>query len=318
VDLRFLGSKLTLTADYFVKKTKDLIVSGAVPSLVVGNTSSPINGGNVENRGFEFEATWKGGIGRDFNYSLSANIATLKNRVTYVSEFVSGKLSGASMNTYTQLTMFEAGYPVWYFNGWRFTGLNKENGYPEFEDLNGDGIISDADKTFIGSAIPDFTYGLTLTANWKNFDAIIFGTGSRGNQVYQWLTRPDNPGSNILQTSFDKRWTPANKNGSYPAADTPADILAHYTYSNANVKDGSFFKVKQLQLGYRLPQQLVRKAHLSSVRAYVSLEDFLVFTPYDGFDPEATSASVSVRQAGIDAGSYPTSKKIIFGLNINY
>jgi len=318
VDLRFFNSKLTMTADYYVKKTKDLIVSGAVPSLVVGNDASPINGGNVENKGFEFEATWRGSVGKDFNYSISGNIATLHNEVTYVSEFVSGKLSGASMNTYQQLTMFEAGYPVWYFNGWHFTGLNKENGYPEFEDLNDDGIISDVDKSFIGSAIPDFTYGITLTANWKNFDALIFGTGSHGNQVYQWLTRPDNPGSNILQNCFDNRWTASNTNGTYPAADTPADILAHYTYSNANVKDGSFFKVKQIQLGYRLPKNLISHIALSSARAYISLEDFLIFTPYDGFDPEATSASRSVKQAGIDAGSYPTSKKIILGLNISF
>ena len=317
-DLRFFNSKLTLTADYYIKKTKDLIVRGAVPSLVVGNTSSPINGGNVENRGFEFEATWRGNIGSDFRYSINGNIATLKNEVTYVSEFVSGKLSGASMNTYQQLTMFEAGHPVWYFNGWKFTGLNKENGYPEFEDLNNDGIISDADKDFIGSAIPDFTYGVTLNASWKGFDAVIFGTGSHGNHIYQWLSRPDNPGSNLLQSAFDSRWTASNKNGTYPAADTPADILAHYTFSRATVKDGSFFKIKQIQLGYSVPSQLLKKISLSSVRAYVSLEDFFIFTKYDGFDPEATAASQSVQQAGIDSGSYPTSKKVILGVNISF
>ena len=184
--------------------------------------------------------------------------------------------------------------------------------------MNKDGIISDADKSYIGTAIPDFTYGLTLTANWKDFDAIIFGTGSHGNQIYQWLYRPDNPGSNVLQKVFDNRWTASNKNAIYPAADTPADILAHYAYSNANVKDGSFFKIKQIQLGYRLPKKVLDKIFLSNVRAYVSLEDFLIFTPYDGFDPEATSASVSVRQAGIDAGSYPTSRKVILGLNISF
>jgi len=318
LDLRFFNSKLTMTADYFIKKTKDLIVNGAVPSLVVGNTSSPINGGNVENRGFEFEATWRGNIGNDFKYSINGNIATLKNEVTYVSEFVSGKLSGASMNTYTQLTMFEAGHPVWYFNGWKYTGLDKETGYPEFEDLNKDGIISDADKGFIGSAIPDFTYGITLNASWKNFDAVIFGTGSHGNQVYQWLTRPDNPGSNLLQSVFDNRWTASNKNGTYPAADTPADMLAHYAFSSANVKDGSFFKIKQIQLGYNLPSTLLKKVALSNLRAYVSLEDFFIFTKYDGFDPEATAASVSVQQAGIDQGSYPTSRKVILGVNISF
>ncbi|MCQ2147417.1 MAG: TonB-dependent receptor, partial [Bacteroidales bacterium] len=236
IDVRLFNDKVTLTADYYWKKTKDLIVNGATPSLVVGNTASPINGGSVINRGLEIDLSYRGKIGEDFNYSLSGNIATLHNEVTYVSEFVSGKLPGASMNTYTELTMFEAGHPVWYFNGYKFTGLNPENGYPEFEDLNGDGSISAADKTYIGSAVPDFTYGLTFSANWKNFDLVVFGTGSHGNKIYQWLSRPDNPGSNILQSAFDNRWTPSNHNGTYPAANTPNDLLANYTFSSANVK----------------------------------------------------------------------------------
>ena len=318
VDLRFFNSRLSMTADYYIKKTKDLIISGAVPSLVVGNTASPINGGNVLNKGFEFEATWKDSIGEDFTYSISGNIATLHNEVTYVSEFVSGRLSGAAMNTYTQLTMFEAGYPVWYFNGWKYTGLDKETGFPQFEDVNGDGNISDADKTFIGSAIPKLTYGITLNAAWKGIDLIVFGTGSHGNQVYQWLSRPDNPGSNLLQKNFDNRWTASNKEGTYPAAHTPADQMAHYTFSSANVKDGSFFKVKQIQLGYSLPANWMKKLNLSKIRIYGSLEDALIFTKYDGFDPEATAASQSVQRAGIDAGSYPGSKKYMFGINITF
>lgn len=318
IDLRFFNSRLAVTMDYFQKKTKDLIVSGAVPSLVVGNTSSPINGGNVENKGFEFELTWKDKIGKDFNYSISGNLATLKNKVTYVSDYVSGKLDGANMNTYTKLTMFEAGYPVWYYNGWTFTGIDSETGYPTFEDKNGDGIISDSDKSYIGSAIPDFTYGVTLNASYKNFDLVVFGTGSQGNKIYQWLNRPDAKGSNILQSYFDTRWTESNRNGTYPSATTPSDLATYYTFSNAMVKDGSFFKVKQIQLGYSLPKNLISKLALSNVRAYVSLEDFFTFTKYDGFDPEATSASTGVKYTGIDAGSYPSSKKVVLGLNVTF
>ena len=318
IDMRFLNSRLTLSMDYFQKKTKDLIVSGAVPSLVVGNTSSPINGGNVENKGFEFELAWRDKIGKDFNYSISGNLATLKNKVTYVSDYVSGKLDGANMNTYRQLTMFEAGYPVWYYNGWNFTGINPENGYPTFEDKNGDGIISDADKSYIGSAIPDFTYGITLNASYKNFDLVVFGTGSQGNKIFQWLNRPDAKGSNILQSYFDTRWTESNRNGTYPSATTPSDLATYYTFSNAMVKDGSFFKIKQIQLGYSLPKNLISKLALSSVRAYVSLEDFFTFTKYDGFDPEATSASTGVKYTGIDAGSYPSSRKVVLGINLSF
>ena len=317
-DLQFLKGKLAMTVDYYVKKTKDLIVTGAVPSLVVGNTSSPINGGNVLNKGFEFDLTWRDGIGKDFTYSISANLATLHNEVTYVSDFVSGRLPGASAINYNELTVFEAGYPVWHFNGWQYEGINPETGTPIFTDLTGDGKISDADKTYIGDAIPDFTYGATLNMKYKNLDLIVFGSGSHGNQVFQWLMRPDAKGSNILQTYFDNRWTESNHNGTFPAATIGSSDLAHYLYSNAMVKDGSFFKIKQIQLGYRLPRKIISKVGLTNARAYVSLEDWFNFTPYDGFDPEATSASLSVRQMGIDAGSYPSSKKCVLGVTLSF
>lgn len=317
-DFQFLKGKLTLTADYYIKKTKDLIVRNAVPSLVVGNTSSPINGGNVENRGFEFDATWRGGIGKDFTYSISGNFATLKNKVTYVSNFVSGRIPGASAINYNELTVFEAGYPVWHFNGWHYEGLDPDTGLPIFTDISGDGKISDADKTYIGDAIPDFTYGLTINMKYRDFDFIVFGSGSHGNQVFQWLMRPDAKGSNILQNYFDNRWTPSNHAGTFPVATIGSSDLAHYLYSNAMVKDGSFFKVKQIQLGYRLPVNLISRIGLTNARAYVSLEDWFNFTPYDGFDPEATSAALSVQQMGIDAGSYPSSKKCVLGISITF
>lgn len=317
-DFRFFKNKLTVTADYYVKKTKDLIVRNASPSLVVGNTASPINGGNVENRGFEFEATWRASIGEDFTYSISGNIATLKNEVTYVSEFVSGKIAGASAINYNQLTLFEAGYPVWHYNGWHFLGIDPATGAPKFEDLDGDGVISNSDMTYIGDAIPDFTYGLTLNLKYKNWDAIVFGTGSHGNQVFQWLMRPDAAGSNILQSYFDARWTPSHTDATFPVATTSGADLAHFLYSNAMIKDGSFFKIKQIQLGYSLPKALIGRIGLGNARAYISLEDYFTFTKYDGFDPEATSATSNVNQMGIDAGSFPTSKKLVFGINVSF
>jgi len=318
IDLRFFKNKLSITADYYEKRTKDLIVNNAVPSLVVGNTSSPINGGSVLNKGFEFDVSWKSTIGEDFTYSISGNLATLHNEVTYVSEYVSGKIPGASAINYNQLTVFEAGYPVWHFNGWKCTGINPENGTPQFEDINGDGNISDADKTYIGDAIPDFTYGITLNAAYKGFDFLVFGTGSQGNRIFQWLMRPDAKGSNLLQTYFDNRWTSENKGGTFPVATVGSSDLAHYLYSDAMVKDGSFFKIKQIQLGYSIPKKVLNKIGIERIRAYVSLEDFFTFTKYDGFDPEATSASLSVYQMGIDAGSYPSSKKCMIGVNLTF
>ena len=157
-----------------------------------------------------------------------------------------------------------------------------------------------------------------MNASYKNFDLVVFGTGSQGNKIFQWLNRPDAKGSNILQSYFDTRWTESNRNGTYPSATTPSDLATYYTFSNAMVKDGSFFKIKQIQLGYSLPKNLISKLALSSVRAYVSLEDFFTFTKYDGFDPEATSASTGVKYTGIDAGSYPSSRKVVLGINLSF
>ena len=280
-----LGGRMTFGVDYFIKKTKDLLVWGTTPSLIIGGSTSPMNAGNVENKGFEFELGWRDHIG-DFNYSIRGNLSTLSNKVTYIDPSIT-RLSGSNFHTYT-ITYFEKGYPVYYFRGYKFAGIDSETGNPLFEDLDDDGKVSDGDLTCIGDAIPDFTYGITLTAAYKGIDLTVFGTGSYGNQIFNCINRPDYAASNRLKEVFyDNRWTAENKNGTVPRAG--ANDMDKYACSSAMVYDGSFFKIKQIQLGYTLPKSLINKVFLSHARIYASLDDFFTFSKYPGFDPEAAT-----------------------------
>ena len=307
-----LGGRMTFGIDYFTKKTKDLLVWGTTPSLIIGGSTSPINAGNVENKGFEFELGWRDHIG-DFNYGIRGNLSTLTNKVTYIDPSIT-RLSGSTFHTYT-VTYFEQGYPVYYFRGYEFDKIDPETGNPTFKDLDHDGKVSDGDLTYIGDAIPDFTYGITLTAGWKGIDLTVFGTGSQGNKIFNCINRPDYAASNRLKEVFyDNRWTPSNTTGDKPRAG--AADMDKYACSSAMIYDGSYFKIKQIQLGYTLPKSLIKKVALNHARIYASLDDFFTFSNYPGFDPEASANSTT--GMGVDKGGYPTSKKIVLGVNVEF
>ena len=265
IDARFLNDRLTFSMDYFDKKTKDLLVSGTTPSLIIGGSTSPMNAGNVSNKGWEFELGWRDRIG-SFNYGVRANLATLKNKVTYIDPSIT-RLSGVNFHTST-ITYFEEGYPVYYFRGYKFKGVDPTTGDPTFYDLDESGDLNDGDLAYIGDAIPDFTYGITLTAGWKGFDLTVFGTGSQGNDIFNCINRPDFAASNKMKEVFyDNRWTASNPNGSVPRAG--ATNMDKYQISDALVYDGSFFKIKQIQLGYTFPKNWMKKLCVGNLRIYV-------------------------------------------------
>ena len=311
VDMRFFRDRLTLSADWYRKKTKDLIVSGITPSTVVGVAASPVNAGNVVNKGLEFELKWKDSIG-DFNYGISANLATLKNEVTYIHESLSDGIDGTGMRNYGTITRFEKGMPAWHFYGYKFIGVNSSNGDAMFEDLDGSGDITQADKTDLGSGIPKMNYGLTFNASWKGLDAILFLTGAYGSSIYNCLTVVDYA-SNRLTYYTEDRWTPEHTNGTMPAAS--ASNWQQFLTSSGVVFDGSYMKIKQIQLGYTLPSDFTKKFKVDNLRIYGSLDDFFTFSDYPGFDPEVTGVGNSL---GVDKGTYPTSKKVVFGVNVTF
>jgi len=313
IDARFLNDRLSLNVDYFDKKTKDLLVTGITASLVAGGTASPMNAGNVSNKGVELELGWKDNVG-DLKYSIKGNIATLTNEVTYLHPSIT-RLTGTSVYNKT-LTCFEKGKPVWYFYGYKFDYIDA-NGDAVYKDVNGDEAIDENDKTNIGDAIPDYTYGVTLNAAYKGFDLTVFGTGSQGNQIYQALARSDGQSTyNVVKSVwYDNRWIAGADNTKATVPSASSDV-SNYICSDAMVFDGSFFKIKQIQLGYSLPKNLLKAISFSNCRLYCSLDDFFTFTKYPGMDPEVAASSGS--GMGIDLGSYPASKKVVFGVNLSF
>ena len=312
LDARFFNSRLDLTIDWYSKKTDDLLVTGLKPSLIAGGTFSPMNAGSVSNKGLEVELGWRDHIG-GFKYGVRGNFSTLKNKVTYLSpgiDYISGY---SRLND--PLTIFEKGAEVWHFYGYKFKGVDPKTGEPTFEDINHDGVITTDDRTNIGSAIPKVSYGITIDAAYKGFDFIVFGSGVAGNKIYQSLFSSDRTTGNRLKSVwYDDRWSPNHTNAAHPAAN--AD-LSKYAISDAMVFNGSYFKIKQIQLGYTLPKSLMRKLLVENLRFYVSLENFFTFTSYKGFDPESSSTSTGSGQ-GVDTCTFPVSKKVVLGLNLTF
>lgn len=319
IDMRFLKDRLTISADYYDKKTKDLLVTiNPVPEIGVAETT--VNAGSVLNRGLELEASWRDNITNDFSYSISANLSTLHNKVTYLDPSISrleGATGGVDGTNNPIRTAFEVGKPIWYFRGYQYDGVNRETGAAIIRDVNGDEVISDGDMTYLGKAIPDYTYGLNISLAYKGLDLNLFGAGVGGNDIFTVLYRADTPMRNSLKYYYDNAWTPDNKNASMPAPQAVATDW-HFWGSSASMFSGAYFKIKQLQLGYTLPAEITQKALINRLRLYVSLDDFFTFSKYPGVDPETATVSTAPQRAGFDNGTYPQSKKITFGVNLTF
>lgn len=319
IDMRFLKDRLAFSADYFNKQTKDLLVNiNPVPEIGVASTT--VNAGSVLNRGLELETSWKDRIGSDFSYSFSANFSTLHNEVTYLDPSIArleGATGGVDGTNNPIRTAFEVGQPIWYFRGYQYEGVDAETGKPLIKDVSGDEQISDADMTYIGKAIPDFTYGLNLHLAYKGFDLNVFGSGVGGNDIFTVLYRADTPMRNSLRYYYDNAWTPDNKSASMPDPKAVANDW-YFWGSSASMFSGAYFKIKQLQLGYTVPSNISQKVLISRLRCYVSLDDYFTITKYPGCDPETATVSTAPERAGFDNGTYPQSKKLTFGLNITF
>ena len=307
IDARFLDNRLTLTADYFNKQTKDLLFSKTLPPEL-GVSSSTVNGGNVLNTGLEFDVNWKDAIG-DFNYSIGANFSTLHNEVVSLPEGTARiERKDASSTNYQTITVFEAGKPIWHLMGYKYLGV-KDDGTLEFADLNHDDAIDAADMIDLGQPTPKFTYGLTVNLEWKGIDFMLYGSGLGGNTIVPVLHRTGF--NNTFQYYYDQY-----KEGVYPHPSKTAGDFQFWS-SDANTFKGDFFRIKQMQLGYTLPEKLTKKALISNLRFYVSMDDYFTFTKYFGLDPETASTN-STSGGGLDWGSYPTMQKITFGINLTF
>jgi len=314
-DARFLNDRLSFTLDYYNKNTTGQLVK-ITPPLSTGTTDMWKNVGKVNNSGFEFDLNWQDNI-EDFSYSVSANLATLHNKVTKLDE-----VQKPIEDTYSNgFVYFYKDQPVWSYYGYEYLGPDAQTGKAIYKDQTGEGEINEADKVFLGSAIPKFYYGITLYAAYKGFDFTAFGSGSSGGKMV--VSMRGSSTANQLAEFWTDSWDVKGAGAKYPHPNPTDDKFAK---SSAQLMSGSYFKIKQLQLGYTIPSSLTRKIEISRLRVFASLDNFFTFTKYPGMDPESvsvtppnTKGNISTTGGmGMDYGDYPSPKTVTFGLNLSF
>ena len=322
IDARFLNNRLTVGIDYFNKNTNGLLV-GVSPAKEVGlpafgdlgvGTTTTINAGSVNNQGVEIELGWRDQIG-EFGYSINANAAWLKNMVTYLDPTV-GRLQGRVPQGTEMGTFLETGHSIWYLLGYEAVGIDKE-GNALYRTKDGSTTTSPVgdDRVDLGSGIPKLTYGITISVDWRNFDLTIFGNGIAGSKIWPTSFRVDRPECNTYSYYWNNSWKQAGDESwaKFPAANHWSQQAFSSTLTLFN---GSYFKIKQIQLGYTLPQNLVNRVKISNLRMFVGLDNYFTFSNYIGLDPETATNGGSA--AGIDMGNFPTARNLIFGLNLDF
>ena len=328
-DTRFFNSALSFGFDYFKKTTNGMLIAQPIPGYV-GKGAPIANAGDMENSGLEFEFGYRGNAG-DFSYNVSANATYLKNKLIDMGndsgEAIYENAGASGVGSYVKGMNGEV-FP--YFYGYQTDGLiqnqaeadaynslygeNAKPGDVRFVDFNGDESITDDDKTKIGKGMPDWTYGFTVGAEWKQFDFNMFWQGSLGNDIFDFSQRGDIPAMNRPSWILD-RWTGEGTSNTIPRM-TTQNSNRNWRSSDLYIKDGSYARLKNIQLGYSLPTALLQKAAISRLRVFVSAENLVTLTDYDGFDPEVASGGYTT--IGIDRGIYPQSRTIIIGANITF
>lgn len=330
VDMKFLNNKLSLTADYFNKRTEDLLVSAPVSGILGASApgSSPpiVNAGTVVNKGVEMSISYRDDISDDFSFNTSFNITALDNEVTFVNGengFIPGGGFGVGQDAPAR---FEAGFPIGYFRGLQTDGLFQSQaevdasaqpdaapGDIRFVDQDGDGSIgTDADAVELGDPIPDVTLGFNISINYKNFDFLTYAYASIGNDIIRNYERFQ-PLTN-RSASFLDRFTVPGSSNSVPRVTTAA--TTNTLFSDYFVEDGSFLRVQNIQLGYTFPESMTTALKVDSFRLYTSVTNAFTFTNYSGYDPTASAGGAI--GAGIDTGNYPTPRTFLLGLNLKF
>jgi TonB-dependent starch-binding outer membrane protein SusC len=334
IDIYFFQSQLTFTADYYEKTTIDLITDGPVP-LYVGNDQPKVNAGDVVNRGFELELGHKKRI-NSFFYDISAMASYLQNEVTYIGNKAS-VLVGANLGTTGAITRSEEGKPIWFFYGYQDDGLFKNrdqinsyvnekgeliqpNAVPgdvKFRDISDDGKISEDDKTMIGNPHPKWTFSLSSSLKYKNFDLSLFFNGRAGADVYFGAYRTDLNINNKPEFFYTDAWTEDNTDADFPRK-TAGDANRNFSHNSMFIFDGSFIRLQNAELGYTLPSNLGNKINIGKLRVYVSGQNLLLLTKYPG-DPELGSiGGNNGNSIGVDRGLYPRARIISVGANVTF
>ena len=238
---------------------------------------------------------------------MTGNFSTLHNLVK--------STGGQDRIQKSGLVYFEEGQPVWSFWGYNYTGIGSD-GKAQYEDLDNNGTINASDRVTLGSPIPKGLYGINLSASWKNIDLTVFGSGAFGNQIF--FNSPI-PLSNKPAVLWTDSFTAKGAGAKYPVPDANGDQF--FSSSSMLLFDGSFFKIKQISLGYTVPQNLLQKAYISSLRVFASLDNWFCFTKYVGMDPENIGVGNDIVKdpaMGVDLGNMPSPKAMTVGVNLSF
>jgi TonB-linked SusC/RagA family outer membrane protein len=330
LDLRFLENRLSFSADWYRKTTKDLITVASIP-LYVGNNVPNANAGNITNTGIEMEISYRNSRG-DFNYDIGANAAYNVNKVTKLAS----PLLGQNLGTTGAITRSDQGDPIWYFYGYKTDGifnsfdeinahLNDSGdliqpvaipGDVRFVDLDKNGVINEDDKTNIGSPHPDWIYGINANFSYRNFDLGIFFNGTIGNQVYFGAYRTDLTDNNKPSYFYENAWKPDSPSD-FPRY-TVTDNNGNFSHNDLFVFDGSYLRLSSLEIGYTLPVSLSNRVLIQKFRIYASARNLFLISGYPGSDPEIgnSAGDNDKKSIGIDRGLFPRSKVFTFGLNL--
>ena len=327
IDTRLFDNKLSITVDYFKKTVDDLLFAPNL-SLYLGTPSFPTtNIGKTQSTGIDASLSYNTTIGKDFNISTNLNFTTSDNEVLQINNgdrYIWGAGYGIP---YTPIVRFEEGFSPGYFFGYKTDGIFQsqaevnshatQNGAApgdiRFVDVNSDGIINDSDRTEIGDPFADFTIGWNLAVDYKNFDFSVFTYASVGNDIYRAYERNLNY-TNRFASTLD-RWTGAGTSNSEPRVSF-IDSNNNRRASDRYIEDGSYLRIKNIQLGYTFPESFANQIGFDEIRAYTQVKNLLTLTEYSGYDPEISNGGVL--NTGIDIGTYPQPRTWSMGLNIKF
>ncbi len=354
VDAAFLHGALTLTADWFNRRSKDFLLTLAAPAQT-GYTYITRNVGTMNNKGIELALNYTGSKGRDFHYNVGVTFASIKNTLTAITSGTNaitnfGGLNGGALagQGWDQFTNSVVGGPVGEFYGYKSLGIFQSQaqiaalnakapggiyyraatspGDRYFADVNGDGVVNASDRTTLGSPQPKFYGGINLDASYKSWDFAMSFYGVFGNKILNYVEsdlesfqkRGSEGVENVSQNYYQNRWTPTNPSNRYARALAVDDNTLNNVPSSVYVENGSYLKLRNFTVGYTLPSALTKRLTFTKLRVYISSQNLFTITKYTGLDPEIGTQGGNATQNGVDNGTYPSSRFFTFGLNVTF
>ena len=329
-DIAFLENKLSISVEHYKKSINGLLFPQPLPATAGGASAPTINIGDIQNRGWDFSATYRERVSSDFQYSAGASISTYRNEVVKIP----GGYFDIKGSRIGNLVRIQEGQPVGTFFGYDIIGIFNSDeevsnsptqtaaapGRFKYRDVDGDGAITSADRTFFGDPNPDFTYGMNFNATYKNFDFAADFYGSQGNDALNFVryytdfmsTSEGKGRSNVLLNA----WTPENTNTSVAKLDYAPNFSTNSVPNSYYLEDGSFFKCRSMIIGYTVAPEVLKRVNADRLRLYFQITNLFTITKYSGLDPEL-SGTLSGRNSstsfGIDMGNYPNNQKQFLG-----